>query len=150
MPVRFLILLGALCLGCAFAAHAAAAAIDYNRDIRPIISANCVSCHGPAKAQRKADLRLDEEGSSLSELKDGKHAIVPGHPEQSELVARITTADEDDIMPPRKTNKKLTAAQIEKLRAWIAAGGKYAKHWSFVKPERPALPMVKNTGWARN
>jgi hypothetical protein len=131
-------------------ARGAAGAIDFNRDIRPIISDNCASCHGPDKEKRKANLRLDEEASSRAELKDGKHAIVPGHPEQSELVARITTTDEDDVMPPRKTNKKLSAAQIEKLRAWIAGGGAYAKHWSFVKPERPELPAVKNKSWVRN
>src|SRR3954462_5375707 len=150
MPVRSFILWAALWLGAASAVRGAASAIDFNRDIRPIISENCHACHGPDKEKRKANLRLDEEASSRAELKDGKHAILPGHPEQSELIARVTTADEDDVMPPRKTNKKLTAAQVEKLRAWIAAGGKYAKHWSFVKPERPELPAVKNKAWARN
>lgn len=131
-------------------AFGAAGPINFNRDIRPIISDNCVSCHGPDKDKRKANLRLDEEASSRAELKDGKHAIVPGQPDKSELIARITTADEDDVMPPRKTNKKLTAAQIEKLRAWISAGAAYAKHWSFVKPERPPLPAVKQKDRARN
>jgi hypothetical protein len=150
MPVRSLILLAALSFGGQLGVHGAASAIDFNRDIRPIISDNCNSCHGPDKDKRKANLRLDEEAGSRAELKDGKHAIVPGHPELSELMARITTTDEDDVMPPRKTNKKLTAAQISKLQAWIAAGGGYAKHWSFVKPERPQLPTVKNQAWARN
>jgi hypothetical protein len=150
MPVRSLILLAAFWFGGQLAVLGAAGAIDFNRDIRPIISDNCVSCHGPDKEKRKANLRLDEEASSRGELKDGKRAIVPGHPEQSELISRITTTDEDEVMPPRKTNKKLTAAQIEKLKAWIAGGGAYAKHWSLVKPERPELPMVKNKAWARN
>src|ERR1044071_6781269 len=150
MPVRSLIFSVALWFGAALAVRGAAIAIDFNRDIRPIISENCNACHGPDKEKRKANLRLDEEAGSRAELKDGKHAIVPGHPEQSELIARVTTTDEDDVMPPRKTNKKLTASQIEKLRAWIAGGGKYAKQWSLVKPERPPLPAVKNKAWARN
>jgi hypothetical protein len=149
MFFRTAISLAALCVG-AFVVRGAAPSVDFNRDIRPIISDNCISCHGPDKEKRKAKLRLDEEASSRSELKDGKHAIVPSHPEQSELIARITTTDEDDVMPPRKTNKKLTTAQIEKLRVWIASGGAYAKHWSLVKPERPELPTVKQKGWARN
>src|SRR5678816_953805 len=150
MPVRSLILLAALWIGGPLVVHGATSAIDFNRDIRPIISDNCASCHGPDKDKRKANLRLDEEASSRAELKDGKRAIVPGHPEQSELIARVTASDEDDVMPPRKTNKKLTAAQIEKLRAWIAGGAAYAKHWAFLKPERPELPAVKNKAWVRN
>jgi mono/diheme cytochrome c family protein len=149
MLVRPAISLAAFCF-CVRFALAAGPAIDFNRDIRPIISDNCISCHGPDKEKRKANLRLDEQASSRGELKDGKHAVVPNHPDQSELIARITTQDEDDVMPPRKTNKKLTPAQIEKLRDWIAAGGNYAKPWSFVKPERPGLPQVKNREWALN
>jgi mono/diheme cytochrome c family protein len=148
MPVRSLILLAALWFGTTV--RGATSAIDFNRDIRPIISDNCVSCHGPDKDKRKANLRLDEEAGSRAELKDGKRAIVPGHPEQSELIARITATDEDDVMPPLKTNKKLTPAQIEKLRAWIKGGAAYATHWAFVKPQRPELPSVKNKTWARN
>ncbi|HUS35561.1 MAG TPA: PSD1 and planctomycete cytochrome C domain-containing protein [Verrucomicrobiae bacterium] len=149
MPVRSVILSAALCFVGARVVCSAAQAIDFNRDIRPIISDNCVACHGPDKEKRKAGLRLDEEASSRAELKSGNHAIVPGKLEESALVARITTTDEDDVMPPLKSNKKLTAAQIEKLKAWIAGGGKYAQHWSFVKPERPALPQVKDKAWVR-
>jgi mono/diheme cytochrome c family protein len=149
MSFRAAILFAVFCLA-VHPAWSASQAVDFNRDIRPIFSENCAACHGPDKEKRKANLRLDEETGSRAELKDGKHAVVPGHPEQSELIARVTTQDEDDVMPPRKTNKKLTAAQIEKLRAWIGGGGKYAKHWSFVKPERPALPAVQRRDWARN
>src|ERR1043166_9564636 len=112
MPVRSLIFLAALLCNAAVVARAAPVAFDFNRDIRPIISDNCISCHGPDKEKRKAGLRLDEEKSSRAELKDGKRAIVPGKPDESELVRRITTQDEDDVMPPRKTNKKLTGAQM--------------------------------------
>src|SRR3954471_14505824 len=150
MRVRSLTLLAALWLAWEAIVHGAPGAIDFNRDVRPIVSQNCNACHGPDREKRKANLRLDEEPGSRSELKDGKHAIVPGHPEQSELIARVTTQDEDDVMPPRKTNKKLSANQIEKLRAWIAGGARYAKHWSLIKPERPALPIVRNPSWARN
>jgi mono/diheme cytochrome c family protein len=149
MFFRTAISLAALSFGAHFL-RGASAAVDFNRDIRPIISENCIACHGPDKEKRKANLRLDDQASARAELKDGKWAIVPGKPDESELIRRVTTQDEDDVMPPRKTNKKLTAAQIEKLRAWIAAGAAYAKQWSLVKPERPALPKVKNKSWARN
>jgi hypothetical protein len=150
MPFRLVILAVALCFGARAVGGASAVAIDFNRDIRPILSDNCVSCHGPDKEKRKAGLRLDEEAGSRAELKSGNRAIVPGKLEESALVARITTTDEDDVMPPRKSNKKLTAAQIEKLKAWIAGGAKYAQHWAFVKPERPSLPDVKRKEWVRN
>lgn len=142
-------ILGALSF-LALTAFAAPAAIDFNRDVRPILSDKCVACHGPDKDKRKAGLRLDEEEGSRVELKDGARAIVPGLPEKSALMARITTKDDDDVMPPRKSGKNLTEAQIETLRTWIAAGAKYAKHWSLVKPVRPPLPKVKMSQWPRN
>jgi hypothetical protein len=150
MPFRSIILSAAFCFVGARVVCGAAAAIDFNRDIRPIISDNCIACHGPDKEKRKAGLRLDEEAGSRAELKSGYRAIVPGKAEESALIARITTTDEDDVMPPPKSNKKLTAAQIEKLKAWIAGGAKYAQHWSFVKPELPALPEVRKREWVRN
>jgi hypothetical protein len=125
--------------------------IDFNRDVRPILSDNCVACHGPDKDKRKKGLRLDiPDPSQSKELDDGKRAIVPKHPEQSELVSRVTTTDEDDVMPPRKTGKKLTPAQIQTLADWVAAGAPFAQHWSFVKPVRPAVPAVKAANWPRN
>jgi len=126
------------------------ASVDFNRDIRPIITENCFKCHGPDDGARKAKLRFDLRAEALKPAKSGQIAIVPGAPEKSELIARVTAADLDDRMPPAKTGKTLTANQIELLRRWIAQGAPYAKHWAYVKPVRPALPEVKNRKWARN
>jgi hypothetical protein len=121
--------------------------VDFIRDIRPILANHCLLCHGPDAAGRKADLRLDlREGAVL--VREGKAAIVPGKPDQSELYLRVTTKDRDDIMPPAKTGKKLTKNDIDLLKRWIEQGAPYAKHWAFVKPERPAVPDIKDP-WAR-
>jgi hypothetical protein len=117
----------------------------YNRDIRPILAENCFACHGPDKMARKAKLRLDVREDAI---KAG--TIVPGKPEQSPLIERIFTADKRDLMPPPKSHKKLTAAQKDLLKAWVAAGAEYQAHWSFIPPTRPALPGVRNTAWVRN
>jgi hypothetical protein len=124
--------------------------IDFNRDIRPILSDNCYACHGPDGASLKAGLRLDRQADALARLKSDNFAIVPGHPEESAVVERITTKDEDDLMPPLQTGKKLTPIQIELLRRWIAQGAEWKAHWSFLKPERPTPPAVKNQNWPRN
>jgi mono/diheme cytochrome c family protein len=129
---------------------APAVTVDFNRDIRPILSENCFKCHGPDDEARKAKLRFDLRTEALKPAKSGKEAIVPGSPEKSELVARITATDPDDRMPPLKSGKKLDAKQIELLRRWIGEGARYATHWAYVKPERPALPLVRNKRWARN
>ena len=123
--------------------------VDFNRDIRPILSDNCYACHGPDAGKRKANLRLDLKQGALADL-GGYHAIVPGDPAKSELVARITTTNEDDRMPPLKTGKHLTEAQIDTLKRWIAQGAEWQPHWSFIKPERPPLPEIKNKRWPRN
>src|SRR5439155_3090368 len=98
----------------------------------------------------KARLRLDLKEGAFKPLTSGGYAIVPGHPEQSEIIARATTRDEDEVMPPPKSGKKPTTAQIDLLRRWIADGAKWQSHWAFIKPERPALPGVKNQQWPRN
>jgi hypothetical protein len=118
--------------------------IEYNRDIRPILAENCFACHGPDSAARKADLRLDQREVAV---KTG--AIVPGHAEKSALVERIF-AKNSDVMPPRRTQKKLTQAQKDLLKRWIESGAEYQPHWSFLPPIRPPIPAVKNTGWVRN
>src|SRR5438477_6399418 len=110
--------------------------VDYSRDIRPILANNCLLCHGPDGKARKADLRLDTREGAVA-LREGKAAIVPGKLDQSELVRRITTADREDVMPPTKSGKKLSKDQIDLLKRWIEQGAPYAKHWAFVKPERP-------------
>src|SRR5262245_6033307 len=104
--------------------------IDFNRDIRPILSNKCFFCHGPDDGKRQAGLRLDGPKIATSKLESGVVAIVPGKPADSELVRRITSADNDERMPPADSGKSLDADEIAKLRQWIAEGAKFATHWS--------------------
>jgi hypothetical protein len=127
------------------AIDAAPARLEYNRDIRPILAENCFACHGPDKAARKADLRLDVRDEAV---KAG--AIVPGKPDDSTLVERVLTDKGGRLMPPPKSHKKLTPAQKEVLKTWVAQGAEYQPHWSFITPQRPVLPAVKKKGWVRN
>jgi len=123
--------------------------VEFNRDIRPILSDYCFTCHGPAKSTRKADLRFDVE-ESAKEDRGGYHAIAPGKPDESHLIQRVLETEPGRVMPPPKTGKKLSAQQIEALRQWIAQGAKWEQHWAFVKPTRPPIPAVKNAAWPRN
>jgi hypothetical protein len=120
-------------------------AIEYNRDVRPILADNCFACHGADSAARKADLRLDHRKDAVD-----SGAIQPQAPEESELIARISTTDPEELMPPPTTGKKLTAEQKEILRKWIAGGAEYQPHWSFIAPVRPPLPEVRDAAWVRN
>lgn len=134
------------------AAEGAAQSIDFSRDIKPILSNNCFFCHGPDEKQRKGGsdgLRLDLPEGATADL-GGHAAIVPGKPEQSALVARVTSKDPNEVMPPAATGKKLSAREIELLRKWVAQGAGYQRHWSYIKPVRPAAPAVQDAGWARN
>jgi hypothetical protein len=115
--------------------------IEFNRDIRPILSSNCFFCHGPDPKHREADLRLDERVAATAEV-DGRRAVAPGKPEASELIARITSTDADTVMPPRDSNKKLTPEQIELLRRWIAEGAEYQTHWAYAPLKKPAAPRA--------
>ncbi|MBV9124400.1 MAG: PSD1 domain-containing protein [Planctomycetes bacterium] len=132
-----------------FAAPAAKEAVDFNRDIRPILSKNCFACHGPDTAQRQAGLRLDQRDSA-THLRRGKTAIVPGDLARSELVRRITAGDEAERMPPKQTDNHLTSTQIELLKGWIQEGAPYAEHWAFVKPKHWPLPQVMDRTWPKN
>jgi hypothetical protein len=123
---------------------------DFNRDIRPILSHNCFACHGPDEHDRRGGLRLDDREAAIAELDSGARAIVPGHPEESELVARLHETDPDVVMPPPESNHVLTPAQKELLAAWIAAGAPYAQHWAYVPPERHGPPAVKDASWPAN
>jgi hypothetical protein len=116
------------------------AEVSFNRDIRPLLSDNCYYCHGTDPNHRKAGLRLDTfEGATRNH--DGVRALVPGDPSQSELWARITSTDPDEVMPPPEAHKTpFTDAQRELIQRWIAQGGKYEPHWAFVAPKRPPLP----------
>ena len=127
-----------------------AVAVDFDRVIRPILAENCYKCHGPDEGDRKAKLRFDLRAEALKPAKSGAFAIVPGAPAQSEMIARITAAEEEDRMPPAQTGKTLVPAQIGALRQWIAQGAPYAAHWAYVKPSRPALPPVRHRTWVRN
>jgi len=122
--------------------------VDFKRDIRPILSNNCFLCHGPDDKNRKGDLRLDRKEDAFKKV-EGKAAFVPGKPEQSEAYLRITTADPDDQMPPKKSGKKLTPKQIELIRKWVQQGARWSDHWSFVAPERSAIPGVKTKSWVQ-
>jgi hypothetical protein len=119
--------------------------MEYNRDVRPILAENCFACHGSDSASRKADLRLDRRDDAVK-----AEAIVPGDVEKSALIERIFSDTKSQVMPPPKTKKKLTEAQKETLKRWIAAGAEYELHWSFIAPKRPPLPTVKDQGWVRN
>jgi hypothetical protein len=122
---------------------AAAGKLDFNRDIRPILSDNCFACHGFDAKKRKADLRLDTPEGAYAAI-DGVFPIKPGDPAASSILHRALSTDEDDVMPPPETNKKLTTAQIDLLKQWIAEGAEYQKHWSFEPPLKSPLPVVPN------
>jgi hypothetical protein len=123
--------------------------LAFNRDIRPILSDNCFSCHGPDSHGRKADLRLDtREGATT--VNDGVRAIVPGDPEASEALARLLTDDPDDKMPPPEHEKHLDAAEIATIRRWIKEGAEYESHWAFIAPTRPEPPKVADKTWHTN
>jgi Protein of unknown function (DUF1553)/Protein of unknown function (DUF1549)/Planctomycete cytochrome C/F5/8 type C domain len=125
--------------GAADASDPAGAKVDFNYDIRPIISTKCFHCHGPDEKSRKAKLRLDLRGEALKEHEDGP-TIVPGSASDSALIARITSKDADEVMPPPKEDHALTAQEVQLLKRWIDQGAEYKAHWSFVKPERGAIP----------
>jgi hypothetical protein len=148
LPVRTHLFLAALSIA---SVHAATAP-DFQREIRPILSNNCFHCHGPDQDERKGGkegsggLRLDTEEGSRAALDDG-FSIVPGAPERSAVIERIGTADKDDLMPPPKSGKRLTAREKDLLQRWIAGGAKYAQHWSYVKPLQPAVPEISDFGF---
>ena len=123
--------------------------IEYNRNVRPILSENCFPCHGPDSAARKGSLRLDRFEDAIASRKDSPPAIVPGKPGASELIHRIMAPDPDDIMPPAKTHNVLTPKQKELLKNWIADGAKYQPQWSLIAPVRGQLPKVRDRAWVR-
>jgi hypothetical protein len=124
--------------------------IDFDREIRPILSENCFACHGPDDKARKAKLRLDTRSGAFAELRGGGRALVPGKPAESELFRRVTAAEVEERMPPLKSGKKLTAGQIDRLRLWIEQGANWSEHWAFVTPVRPALPNLERADGMRN
>ena len=123
--------------------------ISFNQDIRPILSENCFLCHGPDDESRSAGLRLDQSEGATA-IKDGIAAIVAGDPEKSELIRRIETADPDDQMPPPDSERHLSSEQKSLLRAWIAAGAPYERHWAFEPITKPRVPMNQGNTPSRN
>ncbi|WP_286177639.1 DUF1553 domain-containing protein [Rhodopirellula sp. JC639] len=121
-------------------------AVDFNRDIRPLLFGRCVTCHGPDEAERAAGLRLDTAAGAQGDL-GGYAAVVPGDAEASELILRVTSDDPDMLMPPPGKGDPLKPAEITLLRRWIDQGGQYAKHWSYEVPVRPPLPEVSDPSW---
>ncbi|SOE23981.1 Planctomycete cytochrome C [Spirosomataceae bacterium TFI 002] len=126
--------------------------VDYNLHIRPILSDNCFTCHGPDANKRKANLRLDiaeEAFKALSET-PGAHAIVPKKPLQSEVYKRLITENQKELMPPPASNLKLTENEINLIEKWIKQGAVYKPHWAFIAPEKSKLPRVDDEDWTKN
>ena len=148
LPACVLLLLSV----CGVPRNADAQTVDFNRDVRPIISNHCLACHGPDDAERQAGLRLDDADVAVSVLESGHSAIVPGKPEESELVARITNSDESLRMPPAEFGKPLTESEIATLQRWVQQGAQFARHWSYVKPVRPEVPVADapHSAWPKN
>ena len=120
------------------------AAVVFNRDVRPMLSDKCFACHGADANKRKAKLRLDTREGAHTDVQ------VASKPGESELLARLISTDPDEVMPPPKSDKKVTAAEVEIIRRWIAEGGVYQGHWAFEPPRAAALPDVSKPGWPEN
>jgi Protein of unknown function (DUF1553)/Protein of unknown function (DUF1549)/Concanavalin A-like lectin/glucanases superfamily/Planctomycete cytochrome C len=130
---------------------ALAAEIEFNRDIRPILSDSCFPCHGPDPGNRKTALRFDTEQGSKAELRSKGHAIVPGDPAGSEVFRRITSPSQALRMPPAYAGKaKLSEHDIDLIHQWIEQGAKWQQHWAFIPPKRPAPPAVRDAAWPKN
>jgi hypothetical protein len=125
-----------------------APAVDFNRQVRPILSEYCFACHGPDEKARKGGLRLDTRDGVFGKRKGGP-VLVPGKPAESELIARVTTTEPGQVMPPVKATRKPKPHEIKILEQWVAQGAAWNDHWAFVTPRKPALPRPGNASWAR-
>ena len=125
--------------------------LDFNQDVQPILASNCFSCHGPDPEMRKANLRLDLEESAFRKRPGKPDAIVPGHPESSELIRRIESKGPHYLMPqsPQGEAKPMKPEEVAVLRQWVAEGAHYRPHWAFEKPARPAVPQLQAAAWAK-
>jgi hypothetical protein len=148
LMVAFAFLFALVCS--AQAAPVGGLSADFNQDIRPILSRNCFKCHGPDDEARKAGLRLDRRELAIKAAESGSVPIVPGKPDDSEIIARINSGDASMQMPPPSANLALTAHQKDLLRQWITAGAEYKPHWAFVPPTSVPLPAVKKAAWPKN
>ena len=134
-------------LGCA--SRLTAADVDFNRDVRPILSDKCFACHGPDEKHREAELRLDVEKSD-KEDRGGYRVLTPGKPDQSDLIKRITAEDASERMPPKKSGKTLSPAEVDLLKRWVAQGAEYKVHWAYASPTRHPVPDVTDANWPLN
>ncbi|MCH2383031.1 MAG: DUF1549 domain-containing protein, partial [Pedosphaera sp.] len=141
------VLAGGLALGQARAA--APGEVRFGVHVRPILSHNCMQCHGPDEEHRKAKLRLDTRDGLFGGSGD-ERIVMPGKPAESLLYQKITAHDPDDRMPPQETKKKLSAEEIATVKRWIEQGAEWEGHWAFVTPKRPELPKVQRRAWPRN
>src|SRR3954453_22253573 len=147
-PFLLAVLLSAACV--LRAGAAVPETVGFNEHIRPILSNTCFFCHGPDEKHREAKLRLDIRDEAMKE-RDGTRAIVPGKPDESELMLRITSHDKDEMMPPPKSKKPLLSEdEIATFRKWIAQGAKYEGHWAFQPLRKDPPPAVKETAWPKN
>ena len=140
----------ALILTIPLSGSAARRPIEFNRDIRPILSANCFACHGPDADARKAGLRLDTKDGLFTDSKNGHPIVAQGSPSDSDLFSRLIHPNPDDRMPPPESKKKLTPFQIETINAWIQQGAKWQGHWFFIPPRKATPPKTRNAAWSRN
>lgn len=124
--------------------------VDFNRDIRPILTTHCFACHGTDEKSREGDLRLDVRDGAVTKLESGKTAVVPGNSKNSELINRLATEDTDLIMPPEGEGDPLSKQEIKLLRRWIDQGAVWSQHWSYNPCLRPDPPEVKNKNWGVN
>jgi Protein of unknown function (DUF1553)/Protein of unknown function (DUF1549)/Concanavalin A-like lectin/glucanases superfamily/Planctomycete cytochrome C len=150
--IQLVTLVVSLCFACLYFFLPAASAdnsksqIDFDREVRPILSDNCFACHGPDENQRKSKLRFDTKEGAFA--KPG--VITPGGASKSRLYQRISSKDQDMVMPPPSSEHKLTEKQIETIRRWIDEGARWDEHWAFIPPKRPEIPKVANAAWVRN
>ena len=124
--------------------------VDFNFQVRPILSDKCFNCHGPDSRQRKAGLRLDTKTGAFGLNKSGGHAIVAGNLDDSDLIARINAEDESERMPPKSLGRSLSREEIGVLKRWIEEGAEWKPHWSFLPPVATSIPDIKKPDWARN
>ena len=129
------------------ATPAAAPPVDFGRQIRPILSDKCFACHGPDEQTRAAGLRLDMKDSVLTPAKSGRTPVIPGDPDNSELIRRVLSHDDNVRMPPARETRQPTAQELELLQQWVLQGAPWEEHWAFVAPESPALPSVSKPDW---
>src|SRR5262249_29233784 len=127
-----------------------ARAVDFNFQVRPILSDKCFKCHGPDASNRKAGLRLDTKDGAFGPTGSGARAVVPGDLEASELYWRITAEDEAERMPPKSLGRSLSPQEVDVLKRWIEQGAEWQAHWAFRPPIAPAVPQVKDAAWPRN